>query len=244
MRPAPNPDVGKQSTDLPLPVALASVQLSKLAASSSAPDQPFTRVLADRRSLRSYAALPGPSLARLIDLVFALRGFALADDGGVRRFRSVPSAGARHPLVPLVMVENVIGLRPGLWRADTDSDQLLLIAGTGSEPTLDTAWEAVCAAGELDKRPPAAIVLAARFDATLARYPGGASLVWRDAGVALGSLHLAATSLRLNSCILGTAGVLDPVLLTLCGLTGELVGDVGALAVGNPTHCARDTLPD
>lgn len=240
MRPEPRPEIGRQSTDFPMPVALKSVTLSTFGASISTPDTPLTQVLANRRSRRSYSTLGGPRLARLLDLVFALRGFAVADDYGVRRFRPVPSAGARQPLVALVLVEDVTGLESGLWRVDTDGDQLLLITDTDPEGTLVTAWEAVCAAGEFEQRPPAVIVLAARFDATLARYPGGASLVWRDAGVALGSLHLAATSLHLHSCILGTAGLLDPGLLVLCGLTGELVGDVGALAVGNPPQATSD----
>jgi hypothetical protein len=77
-------------------------------------------------------------------------------------------------------------------------------------------------------------VLAAKFDATLSRYPQGATLVWRDAGVALGYLHLAATAMGLGSCMLGTAGVLSEGLLAACGVRGTLVGDVGALALGSP----------
>ncbi|WP_442978200.1 nitroreductase family protein [Rhodococcus sp. A5(2022)] len=164
-------------------------------------------------------------------MVFALQGFATADDGAVRRFRPVPSAGARHPLVPIVLIEDVAGLGRGLWRLDADGRRLLQIRNAGSH--LDDYWTSNCAAGAFAQRPPAVVVLAARFDATLARYPMGSALVWRDAGVALGSLHLAAASLGLGSCILGTAGVFDADVLAACGLSGNLVGDVGALAVGS-----------
>ncbi|WAC92228.1 nitroreductase family protein [Mycobacterium sp. Aquia_213] len=194
------------------------------------PQHSFIDVLSRRRSIRSYGPLTAASLARLLDLVFALQWSAPADDGGMRRFRPVPSAGARHPLAPLILIEKVVSLDAGLWRFDPDARQLHLV--TNICDSLTRPWQAACDAGTLETRPPAIIVLAAKFDATLARYPAGSALVWRDAGVALGTLHLAATDLGLASCILGTAGILDGDLLEACGVIGNLVGDVGSLALG------------
>lgn len=232
MRPMPDPSVGLGSTDLPLPNAQKVVSVSDLVAESdcTASTETFQSVLDRRRSVREYGPLAAVELVGLLDQTFALRGWSDADDGGVRRFRPVPSAGARHPLVPLVLIEDVAGLDTGLWRFDADGRQMLLVE---TDPTaLKVAWDKLNAAGQFEARPPAVVVLGARFDATLARYPSGAALVWRDAGVALGAIHLAATAARLGSCILGTAGVLDDDLLAISGLTGNLVGDVGAVAIG------------
>lgn len=234
VRPVPDSDFGSGSTDLPAPrKPLGRLELAELLGGSCLPprDQTVAQALASRHSKRTFTPMRASELAALLRQVFALRGFAPADDGGVRRFRHVPSAGGRHPLVPLVLVEKVDGLEAGLWQFDADADVLYFVASS-DDSALEQAWEGACSAGEFDKRPPAVIVLAARFDATLARYPRGLTLVWRDAGVALGYLHLAATSTGLESCILGTAGLMSESLLAACGIAGRLVGDVGAVALG------------
>lgn len=90
----------------------------------------------------------------------------------------------------------------------------------------ESVWEELCEAGSLGGRPGGAIFVIARFDRTLSRYPAGSSLVWRDAGVMLATLHLCATDVGLDSCIIGLAGavVLDEK---------QMVADLGALAVGH-----------
>lgn len=230
MRPQPDPAVGAHSTEhSPIPNPLRMVSLREYVAQTVG-TLTFAEVLKSRHSGRAYTTPQLQDLAELLTMVFELRGYELADDRGVRRSRAIPSAGGRHPLKPLVLVDDVADLPAGLWRHDPDVDELQLAVADG--PDLSPAWDGLLAAGMFDQRPPAIIVLAARFDATLARYPGGAALVWRDAGVALGALHLGATSLKLSSCILGTAGVLSENLLAKCGLAGSLLGDVGAVAVG------------
>lgn len=91
----------------------------------------------------------------------------------------------------------------------------------------------VIAALRCTQCPPATLFACASFDRTLTRYPQGSTLVWRDAGVLLGYLHLAAFAGGLASCIVGTAGVL-PTLPLLHGAV-----DIGALAVGSRTDDAR-----
>jgi hypothetical protein len=74
---------------------------------------------------------------------------------------------------------------------------------------------------------PCALLVVASFERTLNRYPAGSSLVWRDVGVLLGLLHLAAADLGLSSCILGTSGLLQKDLMR----PGEI--DVGAIVFGS-----------
>lgn len=241
LRPRPNPAAGRNSTDTSEPEAsFATVDVSaaaRLVPSGDAPgghERTFTEVLAERRSQRAFNAPTMVQLAALLHRVFRLRGFDEADDGAIKRSRPVPSAGARHPLVPLLLVDDVDGLNEGLWRLEPDSATLHHVIDTTSSTALERAWAAVMDAGALADRPPAVVLLAARFDATLARYPGGSTLVWRDAGAAMAMLALTATDLRLASCLLGTAGVLDSATLRTAGVVGELVADIGAVAVGAP----------
>lgn len=231
MQPNPDPTIGPGSTELSTPQSLKVVDIDDLpfTVTGQSAGGSFIDVLTRRRSVRSYGPLAADQLLRVLDLVFALHRSEPADDGGTRRFRPVPSAGARHPLVPLILVDNVDRLDAGMWRLDPDARQLHLVS---ADDALTRPWRAACDAGTFETRPPAIVVLAAKFDATLARYPMGSALVWRDAGVALGALHLAATYIGLASCILGTAGILEGDLLEACGVTGNLVGDVGSLAVG------------
>lgn len=236
MRPDPNPAVGPGSTDLPLPDAikvLSVVELLEGALLEGSRSESLSSVLARRRSVREYGPLTAADLVRVLDQVFRLRAYAEADDGAVRRFRAIPSAGARHPVIPVVLTSDVDGLESGLWRHDTDGRRLLLVETDAA--ALDLVWTQIIAAGQFDQRPPAVIVLGAKFDATLARYPSGTALVWRDAGVALGALHLSATAADLASCVLGTAGLLDEPTLAASGL----VGDVGSLAIGGLSHASR-----
>lgn len=62
---------------------------------------------------------------------------------------------------------------------------------------------------------------------TLARYPGGMSLLWREAGALLMLVHLAATDLHLGSCLVGTCGVLYPI-----GPSPRHPVDLGAVVIG------------
>jgi hypothetical protein len=66
-----------------------------------------------RRSCRSYTDAP-LTLAQLAFLLAATQG--LSPERANRRFRTVPSAGARHPFETYVAAMNVTGLEPGLYR--------------------------------------------------------------------------------------------------------------------------------
>jgi SagB-type dehydrogenase family enzyme len=143
----------------------------------------------------------------------------VADDGYVNTHRPAPSAGARHPLDLHLLAADVDGLPPGAWRFDPVRCDLV---GTSLayKRALGTLGKV------LDSNvPPAAVVLVAHLDRTLARYPTGMSLVWRDAGALLSVLQLCATDAGLASCIAGTCGV-------MADRTAERVLDVGALLLG------------
>jgi SagB-type dehydrogenase family enzyme len=92
-----------------------------------------------RRSIRSFAREP-LSLAELAWLLFATQGVQHVE-GSHWTLRTVPSAGARHAFETYLMVHNVEGLEPGLYRYLALSHRLQQL-DTG--PTLAHTITAAC----------------------------------------------------------------------------------------------------
>jgi hypothetical protein len=126
-----------------------------------------------------------------------------------------------------LLAGEVTGLASGAWRFDQLKCELVQAPGDAAE-TLQHL-------GAIIGRPPppAALVAVAHIERTLSRYDEGMSLLWRDAGALLATLHLSATELGLASCIVGATGVMidEPS-------RGEV--DVGSLVVGLPAAGAID----
>jgi hypothetical protein len=122
-----------------------------------------------------------------------------------------------------VLASGIEDLRPGWWHFDPIRAELRL---------LDPASKRLVAVSrEFEQRGFdlrggfAAVFAVASFERTLRRYPAGSTLVWRDAGVVLGGLHLCSADLGLASCIVATCGLLmDDV--------NNATMDVGAVVLG------------
>jgi SagB-type dehydrogenase family enzyme len=187
-------------------------------------DSAFGDVLASRRSQRRFAALGLDDLATVLVSAGRITSWTDADDGFQMTTRPVPSAGGRHPYELAVAASNVHGLPPGLWEFNPAR---CTITAEPAHDRLRAALDHVAAAAAIPGDAPATIFVVGQMRRTLSRYPAGSTLVWRDAGAVLATLHLAATAAGLASCIVGTAGVL---------LYDEqnLTGDLGALVVGRP----------
>ncbi|OPL19791.1 MAG: hypothetical protein AVO35_02105 [Candidatus Aegiribacteria sp. MLS_C] len=82
---------------------------------NSVPDTPLGEVLDGRRSVRRYGDLP-LSLDQLALLLWYTQGVQKVVRDGVATLRPVPSAGARHPFETYLLVNEVEGLEPGLYR--------------------------------------------------------------------------------------------------------------------------------
>jgi SagB-type dehydrogenase family enzyme len=188
------------------------------------PTRPFAAVLGTRRSLRALlppdAAAVGTALAR----AGLVRDRWTGDDGYARTRRPAPSAGARHPHALVLLARLIDGLPSGSWVLDPDR---ACLRPTNHDPAAVAA--ALDRIGDALRTgpPPAAVVAVASPAATLARYPLGMSLLWRDAGALLATVHLSAADVGLASCVVGTAGVLHAWDGTAEGLV-----DTGAVALG------------
>ncbi|MGO9791652.1 MAG: nitroreductase family protein [Solirubrobacteraceae bacterium] len=192
-----------------------------LAAAANRPTSKFAEVLERRRSDRLFGPLSFAELASVLVRCGRTRAFRIEISGAQLESRPLPSAGGRHPVSFEIVAAGVRGLADGHWRMRHELCELVPV---GPSP-LDLD-EKLASMGFAEHSPPAIILVVADFGRTLRRYPAGASLVWRDAGVALGGLQLCATDLGLASCIVGSTGLVYPE-FDPSGLV-----DIGALALG------------
>ena len=151
--------------------------------------------LVKRRSVREFSRR-SISLAQLSQLLWSAQGIT----GHADRKRTPPSAGGLHPLETYVVVGNVDGLEPGIYKYadvrpmlsqldDTDVRQAIGIAA------LNQTWLADA---------PVAFVFAAIYERTTNKYGDrGIRYVHMDAGVAAENLHLQVVALGMGTVVIG-----------------------------------------
>lgn len=171
-------------------------------------------VLAARRTRRSFGLLPRELLAALLQSVQSVAETGSSELGFPTSFRPTPSAGAIHPVHLVISSPDL----PGWHRYDPFRHALLQLTSkvTSAEVRQHMDEAVPSQQGTL-------IMLVAEPAMTAAKYDDAASLIWRDAGVLLGYLSVAAKALDLNFCPLGATG--DP-------WAGQLVDQPGLHGVG------------
>ena len=87
---------------------------------------PLKKVIEKRKSRRKFKNVP-LSIEELSFLLWAIQGVKEIVKNGYATFRTVPSAGARHPLETYLAVYNVEDLPKGLYRYLPLEHKLLLI---------------------------------------------------------------------------------------------------------------------
>lgn len=151
------------------------------------------QALAQRRSVREFAAAP-LRLEELAQLAWAAQG---ATGGG---HRTAPSAGGLYPLELSVVVGNVAGLAPGVYRYEPDAHRLARTAEGDRRAQLAAAayrqrWIAEA---------PAVFVIAGAEQRTTGKYgERGVRYVQMEAGHAGENLLLQATALGLGATVVG-----------------------------------------
>lgn len=180
-------------------------------------------ILDNRISERSFESMTLSDLATVLVRSSRIISWSDGPDGYQILHRPVPSAGARHPIDLRILALRVTGIEPGLWLFD--SARCELVQSYVRANKLRKAVDKVKKSGTIDQDPAAIIFLVAQFARTLSRYPTGASLIWRDAGVEASTIHLCSTDIGLASCIIGTSQVLGYK-------RSKLESDVCAIAIG------------
>jgi len=184
------------------------------------PETPrFDAVIESRRTRYEFATLSDEQLAALMHLTCRVQVSFAGPLSFAQSFRPVPSAGAIHPL-------HVVLHRPGdasLQRYDPHEHGLRQLEAPVEVMALRAAMN------EVIEAPSATLMLlVAEPGMTASKYADFASLVWRDAGVLLGAIALAAEALSLNFSPMGVTG--EPWASQL--IPGAPLAGVGAAFIG------------
>jgi len=154
------------------------------------------QALVSRRSRRSFHDTP-LSIEKLSQILWAAYGITDSERG----FRTAPSAGALFPLEIYVVVGNVTGLSPGVYKYVAQGHKIIKIADGDIRAELAEA-----AIGQpMPKYAPATVVYTAVFDRTVVEYGvrGRQRYVFADLGHSAQNIHLQAETLGLGTVAIG-----------------------------------------
>lgn len=105
----PHPPLQKPAPEGARPIGLVPPEKLSLG------EIPLREAIGRRRSRRRFSPEP-LTLEELSFLLWATQGVREVVRDGIATFRSVPSAGARHPFETYISAHRVEGLTPGLYR--------------------------------------------------------------------------------------------------------------------------------
>jgi SagB-type dehydrogenase family enzyme len=167
---------------IPLPAAAFGQEMS------------VEEALKQRRSVREYSR-DGLVLEDVSQLLWAAQGIT-----GRRGFRAAPSAGALYPLEVYVVVGDVAGLSPGVYRYRPKKRDLVSVASGDRRKPLASA-----ALGQSwVRRAPAVLLITGVYKRTMAKYgQRGRRYVHMEVGHAAQNVYLAATARGLGTVMVG-----------------------------------------
>ncbi|MBW6513613.1 MAG: SagB/ThcOx family dehydrogenase [Candidatus Syntrophosphaera sp.] len=178
------------------PVAIPAVDQIKM------PQIPLHQAIGQRRSLRQYSDKPFTQE----ELSFLLWTFAWARDFRSNErieftMRNVPSAGSRHPFECYLLINNVEGLKPGLYYYHPLKHCLVLAdASETIAPRITTG----CLGQEMAANSAVTVILTAIPYRTAWRYQQRSyRYLYIDAGHIGQNIHLAAEALDAGACMIG-----------------------------------------
>lgn len=199
------------------PFAWPEGNVTYLEATAALPVRDLASLLYQRRTRRDLGVLSLAQASNLLGATCQTKAARPSPFGFPQELRAHPSAGAVHPIHVLCQLD-----ASSPW-ARYDPVLHALVNVPGSEMLAATARG--CAADFLgDCQRASLLALVAEPGKTQSKYEDADSLIWRDAGVVLGYLSIAAEALGLNLCPLGTTGnaFVSPIapagLLQGCGM--------------------------
>ncbi|MBN2449414.1 MAG: SagB/ThcOx family dehydrogenase [Lentisphaeria bacterium] len=174
---------------LSLPEARSLASLARLS---------LWNAVSQRESRRAYGR-SALTLEELAWLLWATQGVKAT--AGISTLRTVPSAGARHPLETYVFVFRVRGMEPGLYRY-LPLDHALCFEY--AEPGLDRCLGEACLGQDFVGRGAATFAWTAIPYRTEWRYGlAAARVILLDAGHVCQNLYLACEAIRCGTCAIG-----------------------------------------
>jgi SagB-type dehydrogenase family enzyme len=196
------PQGARETIDLPKP---ATIELGAMS---------LRQAIETRRSLRQYVDTP-VSLAELSYLLWCTQGVREITSGKAT-FRTVPSAGARHPFETMLLVNRVDGLAAGLYWFAASEHRLLKL---DAEPGIAARIAEAAYNQKFILRSAATLIWIADTVRTTWRYgERGYRYMHIDAGHVCQNLYLAAESIGAGCCAIGA--FTDETMNELLGLDG------------------------
>jgi SagB-type dehydrogenase family enzyme len=224
------------------------IDLRKLQAASDVPPSPFTRVLHERHSTRSFDdrhPITLAELSRFLECTARIHSkwkskADLGDGSGPvvgYAARPYPAGGSAYELELYLAVNNCEGLPQGFYHYDADRHALVPIGTRAQE------FDALLAGAEFAMGAPAPpqvlITISARFSRVSWKYSSVAySLILKDAGVLIQTLYLMATDMGLGGCAIGANNI--DLFSRMTGIEFHIEGPVGQFAMGRGTPEASD----
>lgn len=184
-------------------------------ASVTVPATDLREAIRHRESRRTYRKEP-VTTGELAFLLWSTQGVKRVN-GREYTFRTVPSAGARHALETFVLVNNVEGVIPGLYRYLALENQL---AEVSREPDIADSMFQACLYQQFVKENAVTIIwVAVPYRMTWRYSERGYRYLFLDAGHACQNLYLAAEAVGCGVCAIGAYD--DEAVNSLLGLDGE-----------------------
>ena len=183
-----------------------------------------------RESRRSYQKEP-ITPDELSFLLWCTQGVKRVTTGEYT-FRTVPSAGARHALETYVLVNNVEGVTPGLYRYLALENQLAEVSR--EQGIADSMFQACLYQHFVKENAVTVIWTAVPYRMTWRYSERGYRYLFLDAGHACQNLYLGAEAVGCGVCAIGAFD--DEVVNQLLGIDGETQFCIYMATVGKMTH--------
>ncbi len=186
----------------------------------------LSEAIVERVSVRQYSDEP-LSIEDLAYLLWVTQGVKYVS-GRPATLRTVPSAGSRHPFETYLLVNNVTGLEPGLYRYAALSHKL--VAVKRSRELRDSVTEALYGQAMVRHSAVTFLWVAVAYR-SIWRYGERAyRYMHLDAGHICQNLYLGVQAVNAGCC--GIAAYHDDMINSICGLDGEDRFVIYAASVG------------
>ena len=195
-------------------------------------DIPLNRAMDCRKSLRGYSSEP-LTMDEVSYLLWYTQGVKKTIPGKCT-FRTVPSAGARHPFDTYILVNNATGMDAGLWHYMALEHRLAKKKGT---PAIAGEMEKATLGQGLVVSSAATFIWVAVPYRTTWRYgERGYRYIYLDVGHVCQNLYLCAEAIGGGACAIGAFD--DDQVNRILGLDGEeeyaiYLATVGKRVIGN-----------
>ena len=190
----------------------------------------LTEAIEERSSVREYSSAP-LDLSELSFLLWCTQGVKWVTPDNISTFRTVPSAGARHPIETFLQINRVQDIEPGIYRYRA-LDHALGVVQTSPE-SAGKVFEGSLQQGFVRDAAVVFLWVADSYRTTWRYGERGFRSLFLDAGHICQNLYLAAQSVGCGTCAVNAFD--DDFLNNLLAVDGKETFLIYMAAVGKRT---------